>query len=70
VFSLMLCAAMKKTKWLLLGFLSSVLLSIGFARAAETIDPITIHSGANAHAEATSAAPETAGYCDFVDNNL
>lgn len=62
----MIQSAMKNTKRLLLGFLSSVLLAIGFARAAETIDPITLSCGIETQSANFASIPGTTGECDIA----
>lgn len=66
----MLAGAMKNTKRLLLGFLSSALLSMGLARAAESIDPITLSTGRDSLTRAIKCASNSGGvYCNFASEN-
>lgn len=68
-----LCTAMnKKTKRLFLGLASSLLLAIGFARAADRMDPLvqTLGNETNSNFASTAAEPCsepcTTG-CNFLD---
>ena len=61
---------MKKLKRLLLGVLSSLLLTAGFAQAADQLDPMSRSLAVTRTDPALSGALDCAGNCDFVDRNL
>jgi hypothetical protein len=59
---------MKNLKRFLLGALSSLLFTVGFARAADSLDPMS-HSLAQANADSVmSGAPDSVTYCDVYDS--
>ena len=57
---------MNTIKRLILGSLSSILLAIGFARAADYLDPIT----QSLHATSNGLAPRPAQNCTTPCNNI
>lgn len=53
---------MKTTQRLILGIVSSLLLTVGFVRAAERFDPLSIHVVTSSD-QATTAVAETGTWC-------
>ena len=61
---------MKNLKRFLLGVLSSLLFTIGFARAADTIDPMSQSLSKSGGDSVISGAPDCGTLCDIHDSKL
>jgi hypothetical protein len=60
-------AAMRNLKHLLFGVLSSLLLAVGFVRAADQLDPMSRSLSASQKNSVASTAPDCTSYCDIHD---
>jgi hypothetical protein len=60
---------MKNLKRLVFGVLSSLLLTVGFVRAADQLDPMSKSLSVNQENSVTSSAPSCGDLCDFYDKN-
>jgi hypothetical protein len=57
---------MKNLKRLVLGVLSSLLFTVGFARVADQLDPMSQSLPQNSTASTTSTTPDCSSLCDIV----
>ena len=60
--------AMKKMTRFMLGALSSLLLAVGLARAADRLDPIRLNTE-SASDSTLSSTPDSGTWCDIVDKD-
>lgn len=60
---------MKNMKRLVLGALSSLLFTVGFARAADLVDPMSRSLPQVSTDTAIAGAPDCSTYCDIHDGN-
>jgi hypothetical protein len=61
---------MKNLKRLVLGVLSSLLFTIGFARAADLLDPMSQSLPQINNNSAVSSIPDCSTLCDIHDGNV
>ena len=59
---------MKNLKRYILGALSTLLFAIGFARAADQLDPMSKSVSGNTDT-LLAGAPDSSSYCDVMDSN-
>ena len=59
--------AMKNLKRLVFGVLSSLLLAVGFTRAADRLDPMSQSVLVNEGNVVTASTPDCGSLCDVVD---